>query len=105
MEGDEKLLIGKMHHHIVALQVSEAAAMRKIEVLNSKCLKLESTVVQMEKMVDQRDNIIFQMHLDSKSRVRILQSTVSDLRSKMAGVVLLSKHEVKSKRVRYRCLV
>ena len=46
MEGDEKLLIGKMHHHIVALQVSEAGVLRKLEILNSKCLKLESSVVQ-----------------------------------------------------------
>jgi centrosomal protein CEP290 len=34
MEGEEKLLIGKMHHHIVALQVSEATALRKIDILS-----------------------------------------------------------------------
>ncbi|KAJ3218623.1 hypothetical protein HK099_004994 [Clydaea vesicula] len=93
MDGEERLLIGKMHQHIIALQVSESQALRKMEILAAKCLQLETNVVQLEKVIDIKDNHIYQMHLDSKSRVRILQGVVSDLRARMSGVVLLSKHE------------
>lgn len=94
MEGDEKLVIGKLHNHIVSLQISEANCSRKLEIVTAKCLKLESNVVQLERLVEMRDDKIYQMHLDSKNRVRILQGIVSDLRSRMCGVVLLTKHEV-----------
>jgi centrosomal protein CEP290 len=97
MEGDEKLLIGKLHNHVVALQISEANCGRKLEMMTTKCLKLESNVVQLERLVEMRDTKVFQMHLDSKNRVRILQGIVSDLRARMSGVVLLTKHEVRKK--------
>lgn len=51
-------------------------------------------MTQLERMVELRDSNIYQMHLDSKNRVRILQGIVSDLRARMSGVVLLTKHEV-----------
>lgn len=93
IDGDEKLLIGKMHHHIVALQVSEANALRKLDMVTSKCLKLEANVVQQETLIDMRDSNIFQMHLDGKNRIRILQGLVSELRSRNTGLVLLSVYE------------
>ncbi|KAJ3289656.1 hypothetical protein HK104_007316 [Borealophlyctis nickersoniae] len=93
MEGEDKLLIGKLHHHILALQMSEAAALGKLEVLNSKCLKLESTVTQLEKGVDERENIIFQIRVDNKNRLRYVQRMLSEARIKLSGAVALDKHE------------
>lgn len=46
MENDEKLLIGKLHHHILTLQMNEANLVRKIEKIQDKCLKLEHKNIQ-----------------------------------------------------------
>lgn len=51
MEGDEKLMIGKLHHHILTLQISEGMALRKLESSNEKCLKLESTIAEVRKAI------------------------------------------------------
>ncbi|KAJ3236898.1 hypothetical protein HDU78_004338 [Chytriomyces hyalinus] len=93
MEGDEKLLIGKLHHHILALQMSESGAMRKLDVQQSKCLRLESRVVKLERAIDDRDSIIFQIKMDSRNSLRLLQKAVSEMRARLAGHVTLEKHE------------
>ena len=36
MQSDEKTVIGKLHHQLVTLQVSEASAMKKLEEANGK---------------------------------------------------------------------
>lgn len=46
MENDEKLLIGKLHHHILTLQMNEVNLLRRIEKMQEKCLKLEYNYVQ-----------------------------------------------------------
>ncbi|KAJ3083752.1 hypothetical protein HK102_000920, partial [Quaeritorhiza haematococci] len=93
MEGDEKLLIGKLHHHILVLQVSEATALRKLEGANEKCLKLEGRVVQLEKAVDDRDNTIYQMKLDNKTKATFLRKNIASLRAKIEGMVLPDRYE------------
>ncbi|TPX68705.1 hypothetical protein SpCBS45565_g02947 [Spizellomyces sp. 'palustris'] len=105
MEGDEKLVIGKLHQHILTLQMSEATIVRKLEAAHANTLRLESTVVQkvyyqLEKSIDERDNIIFQLRLDQKSSMRLLQKSASDLRAKLAGAVYLDKYERACERTR-----
>ena len=46
MEGQDKLVIGKLHQHILSLQISETAALKKLEDVSAKCSKLESTILQ-----------------------------------------------------------
>ena len=36
MQSDDKTVIGKLHHQIVTLQVSESAALKKLEEANGK---------------------------------------------------------------------
>ena len=48
MENDERLLIGKLHHHILTLQMNEANLLRKIEKIEEKCLKLEHNNIQVD---------------------------------------------------------
>ncbi|KAJ3039732.1 hypothetical protein HDV00_011964 [Rhizophlyctis rosea] len=93
MEGEDKLLIGKLHHHILALQVSETAALRKLETALSKCMKLEGTVVQLENAMEENHRIIFQMRMDHKKRLRYLQHTVIEMRIQLGGAVKLERHE------------
>ena len=94
MENDDKLLIGKLHHHILTLQLNEANHMRTIEKLQAKSLKLEHANIQTEKALDDRENIIFQMRLDHKTRARLLRNSLTQVRTKLAGSISLEKYEV-----------
>ncbi|KAI9101929.1 hypothetical protein DFS34DRAFT_436911 [Phlyctochytrium arcticum] len=100
MEGDEKLVIGKLHHHILTLQMSELMALRNAEKYQERCLTLEHKTIELENRVDERDEIIFHLRLDHKVRSRELQSNISELRGKLIGSVLLDKHERTCERVR-----
>ncbi|KAJ3183418.1 hypothetical protein HDU87_006737 [Geranomyces variabilis] len=93
MEGDDKLLIGKLHQQILELQIVDAKASRKESQLVEKSLKLESTIVQLEKEIDDRDSVIFHLRMEQKSRTRTLQRSLSDLRTRLAGTVILDKYE------------
>ena len=46
MESDDKLLIGKLHHHVLTLQLNEANQSRNMERVKEKCLRLEHANVQ-----------------------------------------------------------
>ncbi|KNC97427.1 uncharacterized protein SPPG_09464 [Spizellomyces punctatus DAOM BR117] len=84
--------------HVVELELTEAK--EKLEAAHANALRLESTVVQLEKSIDERDNIIFQLRLDQKSSMRLLQKSASDLRAKLAGAVYLDKYERACERTR-----
>ena len=45
IENDEKLLIGKLHEHIIALQLKEDSLKKEMESLKTKCINLENKVV------------------------------------------------------------
>ena len=96
MENDDKLLIGKLHHHILTLQMNEANHVRTMEKLQAKCLRLEHTNVQVEKALDDRENTIFQMRLDHKTRARLLRNNLAEVRLKLAGSISLEKYEVRT---------
>ncbi|KAJ1568507.1 hypothetical protein HK405_001162, partial [Cladochytrium tenue] len=93
LEGDEKLLIGKLHHHILAIQMSEATALRKLEDAERKCLGLEAQIAQSEKYAADFDRAIFNLRTEHRSSIRLLYQTVSGLRCRLAGAVMLDKHE------------
>lgn len=46
MKGDENLIIGNLHGHIMALQKSESVTLQKLEATETKCLRLEKIIVQ-----------------------------------------------------------
>ena len=93
MVDDDKLIIGKLHHHILALQLSESMALRKIDSLNYKCLQLETSLLQTEKLKDERERLLFETRLENKARIQMLQRTVSDLRIKFSGLIPLAQHK------------
>lgn len=45
IENDEKLLIGKLHEHIIALQLKEDSMKKEMESLKTKCINLENKIV------------------------------------------------------------
>ncbi|KAK6098993.1 40S ribosomal protein S26 [Batrachochytrium dendrobatidis] len=93
MKDDDKLVIGKLHHHILALQMSETVILRKLDCMTSKCLRLETLSLQAEQAKDDRDQLLFDLRIKTKGRVRLMQKTLSELRLKLSGVVPLGKHE------------
>ncbi|KAJ3204190.1 hypothetical protein HDU67_009732 [Dinochytrium kinnereticum] len=93
VEGDDKLLIGKLHHHIIALQVSEATALRKLDIRKAKCMRLETSLLNAEKAVEERENTLLELRQEYRKHVLGLQKTVVDLRSRIYGHVTLDKHE------------
>ncbi|KAJ3022309.1 hypothetical protein HKX48_006496 [Thoreauomyces humboldtii] len=100
MEGDDKLIIGKLHQQILELKISHASGLRQNQQLGEKVATLESTVVQLEKELDDRDNAIFHLRIEQKKRMRLSQKSVSELRSRLAGSVVLTKYERTCQRLR-----
>ncbi|KAJ3315578.1 hypothetical protein HDV04_001992 [Boothiomyces sp. JEL0838] len=45
MHDDEKLIIGQLHEHILSLQKSEESALNQAKELKTKCIRLESVIV------------------------------------------------------------
>ncbi|KAJ3157599.1 hypothetical protein HDU86_003251 [Geranomyces michiganensis] len=93
MEGDDKLLIGKLHQQILDLQISEARSARKESELHEKCLSFEGTILKLEKDIDERDARIFQLRMEHKRRALMLHKSVSQLRARLAGTVTPDKYE------------
>lgn len=93
MHDDDKLIIGQLHQHILEVQKTEFAATQNAVELKTKCLRLESTVVNLEKQIDDQDSFIFQLRLKNKSRVQSLRRTLTDMRMRLAGAVLFQKYE------------
>ncbi|KAI9202124.1 uncharacterized protein BJ171DRAFT_515759 [Polychytrium aggregatum] len=93
MCDDDKLVIGKLHHHILALQMSEALAKQRLEAEKDKVIKLESQVLALEKALDEQEKMIYQIRKDERSKCRYLNKCITDFRIKLAGVVLLERHE------------
>ncbi|KAJ3177182.1 hypothetical protein HK101_010313, partial [Irineochytrium annulatum] len=92
MEGDDKLIIGKLHNHIVALQVSEATIMHKLETAKVKHLQTESTLLKTERALDERESTLFHIKSDHIGSDRLFHKCISELRARIAGHVMIEKH-------------
>ncbi|KAH6593689.1 hypothetical protein BASA61_004212 [Batrachochytrium salamandrivorans] len=93
MENDDKFVIGKLHHHILALKMSEMMTLRKFDALHSKCLRLETVALQMEQAKDAKDRQLFDFRIETKGRMGFMYKSMAELRLKFSGIVLLSKYE------------
>ncbi|KAI8813314.1 hypothetical protein BJ742DRAFT_789891 [Cladochytrium replicatum] len=93
MQSDEKLIIGKLHHHILALQMSEATAVRKTEALQGKLLKLEAIKSKFETSVDEGEQRLHQLRLEHSVRVSSLLKEFSGIRLKVSGAVSRDQYE------------
>ncbi|XP_063969717.1 centrosomal protein of 290 kDa-like [Lytechinus pictus] len=96
-QSDEKAIIGKLHHHIVALQVSEGTAVRKLEAATMKNRQLEAKVLRLEKQLDEKAQSLYHCQVDSRNKARHLRRTVQGLRRQFSGAVPLEEQEKFSK--------
>lgn len=94
MEGDEKLIIGKLHEHILSLQVNETTLKKKMETVTSKCVRLESSLVKTEKSLHERSKQVFDVQLAARTKQRDFFVTIENQRKALAGSVNQLKFEV-----------
>ncbi|XP_070533170.1 centrosomal protein of 290 kDa-like [Ptychodera flava] len=92
-QSDEKAIIGKLHHHIVALQVSEGTAVRKYEQARQKVKKLQAQVLRLEQKCDEREQALYHNKVDARNKSKHLKRTIQDLRMQFCGAVPLSQQE------------
>ncbi|KAI9004263.1 hypothetical protein BC832DRAFT_592949 [Gaertneriomyces semiglobifer] len=92
-ETDEKLLIGRLHHEIHNLRVSEISVRRTLESLQGKNHQLQSRIVHLELAVEDREKAMLSLRLKQREQSRLLRTTNLELRQHLAGSVHLQKHQ------------
>nr|XP_033809362.1 centrosomal protein of 290 kDa isoform X2 [Geotrypetes seraphini] len=96
-QSEEKSLIAKLHQHIVALQVSEATAVGKLEAATAKLQKLEAYNLRLEQKLDAKDQALYYARLEGRNRAKHLRHTVQSLRRQFSGALPLAQQEKFSK--------
>ncbi|XP_066489245.1 centrosomal protein of 290 kDa isoform X2 [Tiliqua scincoides] len=96
-QSDEKALIAKLHQHIVALQVSEATAVAKLEAATSKLQKMEIINMRQEQKLDDKEQALYYARLEGRNRAKHLRQTIQSLRRQFSGALPLAQQEKFSK--------
>ena len=84
---------GKLHHHIVALQVSEGTAVRKLEATTHKVSKLEAQILRLEQKLDEKDQTLYHSKVEARNKAKFLKRTIQELRIQYSGALPLMKQE------------
>ncbi|XP_048867180.1 centrosomal protein of 290 kDa isoform X2 [Brienomyrus brachyistius] len=92
-QSDEKALVAKLHQHIVALQVSEATAVTKLEAMVLKIQKLEAQNLRAEQRLDEKERALYYARQEARNRVQHLRHTVQSLRTQFSGALPLPQQE------------
>ncbi|XP_058164500.1 centrosomal protein of 290 kDa isoform X1 [Dasypus novemcinctus] len=96
-QSDEKALIAKLHQHIVSLQISEATALGKLELVTSKLQKMEAFSLRLEQKLDEKEQALYYTRLEGRNRAKHLRQTVQSLRRQFSGALPLAQQEKFSK--------
>lgn len=92
-QSDEKALIAKLHQHIVALQLSESAALGKLEAATSRVQQLEAHRLRAEQRLDASERALFLACQEGRNRATHLRQTIQSLRRQFAGALPLQEQE------------
>uniref|UniRef100_UPI0037E88129 centrosomal protein of 290 kDa isoform X2 n=1 Tax=Semicossyphus pulcher TaxID=241346 RepID=UPI0037E88129 len=92
-QSDDKALIAKLHQHIVALQLSESAALAKLETATSRIQSLEVYKLRAEQRLDASESTLFLARQEGRNRSKHLQQTIQSLRRQFAGALPLPQQE------------
>ena len=76
MQSDSRTVMGKLHHQVVTLQVSEASALKKAEECQYKVMQLEAALVKCEQERDKLSESIFHVRCETQNKIRHLRDTV-----------------------------
>ncbi|XP_047248976.1 centrosomal protein of 290 kDa isoform X3 [Girardinichthys multiradiatus] len=92
-QSDEKALIAKLHQHIVALELSESAALGKLEVAASHIQQLEAYKLRAEQQLEASERALFLARQEGHNRTTRLRQTIQSLRRQFAGALPLQQQE------------
>lgn len=92
-QSDEKALIGKLYQHIVALQLSETAALHKLDNANNQLRKLEVQMLRAEQQLEEKEKTLWQVRQGTHNQTECLRQTVQALRKQFSGALPLAQHE------------
>lgn len=92
-QSDERALIAKLHQHIVALQLSESAAVGKLETTVTRIQQLEAFKLRAEQKLDASERSLYLARQEGRNRARHLRQTVQSLRRQFAGTLPLAQQE------------
>ncbi|XP_013205808.1 centrosomal protein of 290 kDa [Microtus ochrogaster] len=96
-QSDEKALIAKLHQHVVALQISEATTLGKLESVTSKLQKMEAYNLRLEQKLDEKEQTLYYARLEGRNRAKHLRQTIQSLRRQFSGALPLAQQEKFSK--------
>lgn len=65
--------IGKLHRHIVQLQVSEGTAVKRLTESQKKVTKLEAMVLRLEQRLDDKDQTIYHNRTEAQNKAKHLK--------------------------------
>ncbi|XP_061576889.1 centrosomal protein of 290 kDa isoform X2 [Cololabis saira] len=92
-QSDEKALIAKLHQHVVALQLSEAAALARLESCGSRIQQLEAYKLRAEQRLDASERSLFLARQEGRNRSLHLRQSIQALRRQFAGALPLPQQE------------
>ncbi|XP_060784403.1 centrosomal protein of 290 kDa isoform X2 [Neoarius graeffei] len=92
-QSDEKALIAKLHQHIVALQLSETAAVSRLEAYTTRLRHLEAQRLRAEQQLDAQQQALWQARQEGRQRARHLRQALNSLRRRFSGALPLSQQE------------
>ncbi|KAL6106277.1 cep290 [Pungitius sinensis] len=92
-QSDEKALIAKLHQHVVALQLSEAAQSARLEAAAAQVKQLEALRLRAEQRLDAGERALFLARQEGRNRSKHLRQTIQSLRRQFAGAVPLRQQE------------
>ncbi|NWX46555.1 CE290 protein, partial [Steatornis caripensis] len=96
-QSDEKVVIAKLHQHIIALEGSESVAVGKLETLKLKLQKVEIHNLRLEQRLDEREQALYFARLEGRNRAKHLRQTIQSLRRQFSGALPLAQQEKFSK--------
>ncbi|CAF0890699.1 unnamed protein product, partial [Adineta ricciae] len=92
-KSDDKTEIGKLHRHILALQISEATAKRKQLQADNDLAKQRALLLRTEQKLDEKEQSLFFIRQEYTQRIRYLRTALQDYRHKYAGALPLRVQE------------
>lgn len=92
-QSDEKALIAKLHQHVVALQLREAALSAQLEAAAAQVKQLEAHRLRAEQRLDAGERALFLARQEGRNRSKHLRQTIQSLRRQFAGALPLHQQE------------
>eukprot|EP00049_Salpingoeca_infusionum_P016740 m.345706 g.345706 ORF g.345706 m.345706 type:complete len:2261 (-) comp16141_c1_seq15:3907-10689(-) len=96
VESDDRTHLGRLHHKLLAAQMAESNALRRLEQEHKRNMELNKHVLQLQTALFEKQRDIIEHAQHARSRNAHLRATVDALRSQYAGAVTLRQQTAES---------